>query len=228
MKKIFLLVTISFLTVTLAFGIDEKSKTGFFGGIDIGAINFNDSITERFLKPVFLYGLRGGYQFYGSARYGVRAGIHLNMAGYSVDIPSARSSQKTKIFGLRYGIDVDYLYDFYDDSRITIGLSAGLGYEFANYFAHIKTTSTTTRPYGPSIPTDQNLNLFGGGAYLRLGLHTYYLNQQIEIGISRPFGFGGSDSSYPSYGQAKDLTSLISYANVFTSTSFYFTYTYRY
>lgn len=228
MKKIFLWVAISFLAVTSAFGIDEKSKTGFFGGIDIGAITLSDSITNELLKPAFLYGLRGGYQFYGSARYGVRAGIHLNMAGYSADILTQTSSQKTNIFGLRYGIDVDYLYDFYDDTRMTIGLSAGLGYEFANYFSHIKTT-TTPKSFRPntSTPTDEDLNLFGGGAYLRLGLHTYYLNQQIEIGISRPFSNSGSSDSYPSYGQ-KDPASLIIRANVFTFTSFYFTYTYRY
>ncbi|WP_095295933.1 outer membrane beta-barrel protein [Helicobacter sp. 13S00482-2] len=52
--------------------------------------------------------------------------------------------KKANYPGLRYGIDVDYLYDFYNTSKDSIGLSFGFGYELANYVARTTTIDNRT------------------------------------------------------------------------------------
>lgn len=222
MNKLFLSIAASFLMTTSVFGVDEKLKTGFFGGIDLGTVSFYDS------RPVFSYGLKGGYQFYGSLKHGMRLGTYLSMGSYGVDSNNSLESTNTSYFGLRYGIGVDYLYDFYDNANMTLGFSVGLGYELANHFVKYKKSTPSSssgggRPGSATTNTDINFKVFGGGSQLRLGAHAYFLNHQVELGVLSPFETGG----YLSNGKEKvglvDQKILIN-----TFSSFYFSYTYRF
>lgn len=220
MNKLFLSIVASFLMITSVFGVDEKLKTGFFGGIDLGTVSFYDS------RPVFSYGFKGGYQFYGSLKHGMRLGTYLSMGSHGEDTNTSTESVNMNYFGLRYGIGVDYLYDFYDNANMTLGFSVGLGYELANHFVKYKRSTYSSgggRPGSATTNTDVNFKVFGGGSQLRLGAHAYFLNHQIELGVLKPF----EDSGYLSNGKEKVGPSEQK-ISINTYSSFYFSYTYRF
>lgn len=249
------------LISSLTYGMDEKQKSGYFAGIDLGSSSFSygDSVSlstggssyssyptsvfdfTPLTQTAFTYGLKGGYQLYVTPKQGFRIGGHISMGSYirqAKDTSAMKGKtssatdmeKKANYFGLRYGVDVDYLYDFYNTNRDSIGLSFGLGYELANYIAG-KTTITD----GTSIITYKN-SLFGNGAYLNLGAHYYLNHNQFEFGVKIPFNVFGFFTSYVASGEEKQSIPSTSSmpiegyqtANLVVSTTVNFSYTYRF
>ncbi|PAF41115.1 outer membrane beta-barrel protein [Helicobacter sp. 11S03491-1] len=241
MNKFYASITMVSLIASLSLGMDEKAKTGFFGGLDLSVANYHYSdlpdlagiasssasgakLSEVIVGPQsrssFNYGLKGGYQFYFTPKHGVRATIHFLMGNYNGDQKamisptsggggtstsgiSISNTGSVSYFGLRYGVSVDYLYDFYNSDKSAIGLSAGFGYELANYVGG-KAKNVATTPLGDKITEAKN-SLFGTGTYLNLGTHYYFTHSQIEFGLKIPFNTFGSDS-YVANGATKNTS----------------------
>ncbi|MDO7253918.1 outer membrane beta-barrel protein [Helicobacter cappadocius] len=254
MKKLFLCAVCSCLIATNSFGMNEDGKTGFFAGIDLSAATFKylDDVTGERIPPgdntyvlgthykaSFNYGIKFGYQFYGTPNHGLAITAHLNMGDYSINAKDTESAKagvsvdkKSNYFAFRYGVDMDYLFDFYNSQSNAIGLSAGIGYEFANYIKG-KTDINFSGDMKANIDSFRN-SLFGNGAYINLGLHYYFEKHQFEIGARLPFSIFGSDS-YNANGNAQSELSKTSatspiYQNVkiIANASYHFNYTYRF
>lgn len=240
-----------------SYAMDAERKSGVFGGVDLSVATFKyiDSATGENIPPEdttyslgeankasFNYGLKIGYQFYGTQNHGVRISAHLNMGEYSVSandnsLTSAGNSmdKKSSYFGLRYGIDLDYLFDFYNSQSSSIGLSAGLGYEFANYIKG-KTNINFSGNSNEEIIGFKN-SPSGNGAIINLGLHYYFEAHQFEIGARLPFSIfssnnynaSGDTQSVPSMGDVSKTPAPI-YQNVkiIANASYHLSYTYRF
>lgn len=240
-----------------SYAMDAERKSGVFGGVDLSLATFKykDSATGESISPTddlyylgemnkvsFNYGLKIGYQFYGVQNHGVRITGHLNMGQYSVNTsePSSTSSgisidKKSSYFGLRYGIDLDYLFDFYNSESSTIGLSAGLGYEFANYIKGKTDINFSGQSNDRVIGFNNSPS--GNGALINIGLHYYFENHQFEIGARLPFSIFSSNSynangdthSLPEKASTSGLSPLI-YQNVkiIANASYHLSYTYRF
>ncbi|PAF46207.1 hypothetical protein BKH46_08490 [Helicobacter sp. 12S02634-8] len=229
---------------------DKDPKSGFFAGIDLSLANFSYSDSgspisiDSEIRTSFNYGLKGGYQLYFNPRHGVRIGAHLNMGSYNVydkgtntttytSTPTLEYDNKASYYGLRYGIDVDYLYDFYNAHQTSIGLSAGFGYELANFLGG-KITSVTT-PITPTAKTPATIrttknSLFGTGAYFNLGTHYYFLNHQVELGLRIPLNIF-FPINYAANGTTKNViagTPYYQYGLIAPLTSVHLSYTYRF
>lgn len=245
------------LVMVDSYAMDAERKSGVFGGIDLSVATFKykDSVTGEAISPVdspyhlgemnkasFNYGFKVGYQFYGVQNHGVRITGHLNMGQYSVNTSDSSSTssgavidKKSNYFGLRYGIDLDYLFDFYNSQSSTIGLSAGLGYEFANYIKG-KTDINFSGPSNDHLIGFDN-SPSGNGALINIGFHYYLENHQFEIGARLPFSIFSSNS-YSANGDTQSspektstsMTSPIIYQNVkiIANASYHLSYTYRF
>lgn len=110
----------------------KEQKSGFFIGIMYGGnINFNPAIrtsTITIANTLFnplLFGLRVGYQDYNNAI------LYPSYFGYQVYIDIMAS------FGANgaivSGINMDFLYDFFEKKHVSIGLSIGLGFGSARF-----------------------------------------------------------------------------------------------
>lgn len=189
MKKFYGSLLLASLVASMSYGMDAKAKSGFFAGVDLSAAQYNFNYYNSFWtvgnqnRTTFNYGIKGGYQFYGNENHGLRVGLHLNMGNYSPTLLSS-SLVTTNIdyYGLRYGVDVDYLYDFYNTESASLGLSVGIGYELANY---VGGKGADSQGFTAKVPA-----LFGNGAYLNLGAHYYIGHSQIEVGLRLPSIFG--------------------------------------
>lgn len=232
--------------------MEADRKSGAFAGVDLSVATFKyiDSTTGKTIAPMdntyslgeankasFNYGLKVGYQFYGVQNHGVRITGHLNMGQYSVHTSDTSSvsaeigtDKKSSYFGLRYGIDLDYLFDFYNSESSTIGLSAGLGYEFANYVKG-KTDINFSGKANEHIIGFEN-SPSGNGALINVGLHYYFEGHQFEIGARLPFSVFGSNN-YNASGDAQSMTPKANdlvYQNVkiIANASYHLSYTYRF
>ncbi|PAF53213.1 hypothetical protein BKH42_07105 [Helicobacter sp. 13S00482-2] len=249
MKKLFLATISGFLIITNSFGMDAKEKTGFFVGIDLNAATFkySDDIQKNLMLPSneaslgthyktsFNYGVKIGYQFYGTPHHGLRLGAHLNMGDYSLSMEDGSQTtagiyieKKASYFALRYGMDMDYLFDFYNSLNTSLGLSAGVGYEFANYI-NGKTNINFAGNGNGNLISFQN-SLFGNGAYINVGLHYYFKKHQFAFETRLPFSVFGSDS-YSADGSTKAIpekSSSFVYQNVkiTANASYHFNYAY--
>lgn len=257
MKKLYFGAICACLMVADSYAMDAGRKSGVFGGVDLSVATFKyiDDVTGGQISPTdstyilgeanrasFNYGLKVGYQFYGTQNHGVRITGHLNMGQYSIhkSETSLVSSEigmdkKSSYFGLRYGVDLDYLFDFYNSESSSVGLSAGLGYEFANYIKG-KTDVNFTGASSDNIVGFQN-SPSGNGAIINVGLHYYFESHQFEIGARLPFSvFGSNDynasgdtQSTPAKGSsAQDPTPVHQNVKIIANASYHLSYTYRF
>ena len=82
------------------------------------------------------------------------------------------------------GIEANFLYDFFQKNNHTLGMSAGLGYDFvygANFYADFVTTQ-------PSHLIEKNISL--SLLSPKLGLHYYYKHHQFGLKLSFDKAFG--------------------------------------
>lgn len=257
MKKLYFGAVLMSLIMANAYAMEADRKSGAFVGADISVAPFKyvDNITGEGIAPgntqyalgtknnvSFNYGLKIGYQFYGTKNHGVRITGHFNMGQYSLNasedstIDGVSFDKTSSYFGLRYGIDLDYLFDFYNSENYALGFSAGLGYEFANYvkgktdikFSGKKTDNLATFENSPS----------GNGALINLGFHYYFENHQFEIGVRLPFSIfsentytaRGNTHSTPNKPASSTTPTEVVYQNVkiIANPSYHLSYTYRF
>lgn len=240
-----------------SYAMDLERKSGAFGGLDLSLATFKyiDNVTGQGIsstdslyslgeanKVSFNYGLKIGYQFYGTQNHGVRITGHLNMGEYSLKTTDSSSfsdgssaDKKSSYFGLRYGIDLDYLFDFYNSQSSSIGLSVGLGYEFANYIKG-KTNISFSGKTSQQVVEFEN-SPSGNGATINLGLHYYFEAHQFEIGAKLPFSvFGSNDynasgdtqSTMTKGAGSKDPSPIYQNVKIIANASYHLSYTYRF
>lgn len=146
----------------------------------------------RAQRANFNMGVVGGYQHYfgNTQKHGIKMSAHLYGGTPSVvDTPmrDVRTSLTTTYTPLSFGLDVKYVYDFFNHMgkhRHTLGLSVGVGWRMYEYFARIQALHTRIGVLTPSNPQ----NIFNQGFYPTIGLHYYVNHHQFAIN----YRFGGA------------------------------------
>lgn len=90
---------------------------------------------------------------------------------------------------LSAGIEANFLYDFFQKNDHTLGMSAGLGYDFVygvNFYANRANTDAFTEDF--KHMTDKNIIL--SVLSPKLGLHYYYKHHQFGLKLSFDKAFG--------------------------------------
>ncbi len=144
----------------------------------------------RAQRANFNMGIVGGYQHYfgNTQKHGIKVSAHLYGGTPSVvntPMRDVRTSLTTTYTPLSFGLDVKYVYDFFNHigkHRHTLGLSVGVGWRMYEYFASIEAFHTRIGVLTPSNPQ----NIFNQGFYPTIGLH-YYLNHH-QFAINYRFG----------------------------------------
>ncbi|PAF42162.1 hypothetical protein [Helicobacter sp. 11S03491-1] len=180
---------------------NKDSKNGFFLGVEgnLGKFIFTPYDTEStFFQPslstTFDIGLVGGYQHYfgESQRHGLKVSAHL-YSGYISSNLDTKINQRdsdgnltSNLIALRssysyipikVGLDVKYLWDFFEKGKHTLGLNVGLGYEFSVYTGG----KIMTKSIDGYLKTNKINNIFSNMIYPVIGLHYYYGHHQFEV-----------------------------------------------
>lgn len=155
-------------------------------------------------------GIKFGYQYYFDKEalgvkqaYGISASLYIG-AGNPIegetfqtlkDNPLASYIYKTSYIPIRTGIDINFLWDFWEKGSHTLGLSAGFQYKFG-YYKNTKAEvinslsgEKLTEVNSENAFTDLMIHSF----VPKIGLHYYYDNHQFEITTS--FGISYSSSN---------------------------------
>lgn len=112
-------------------------ESGAFVGVDLGMSNakmtqkdstgFMDNTTTT--KFSFRYGLMGGYKWFFTESFGLRAYLQVNNG--SLTLKSVDPSGKDNFNTLNVMANVDALWNFYNTQEDSIGLFAGLSFGYA-------------------------------------------------------------------------------------------------
>ena len=119
------------------------------------------------------------------------------------------------------GIEANFLYDFFQKNNHTLGMSAGLGYDFVygvNFYANKANTNEFTENF-KNFLSNATLSLLSP----KLGLHYYYKHHQFGLKLSFDKAFGKNILSVyePNMG---DVSNLENRFNFFITTSLSYTY----
>ena len=221
---------------------EKLDKTGFFigGGIGLGGSDKNkiklSSIGREagegwalangtYVNNTFFttdINIIGGYQkYFGEAqKQGVRGVFQI---GFSTKINvSTGGAQYTTLSGFNIAISADYLYDFWESGKQTLGVSAGLGYKYNAGFVSSLDDKKTDNAI---IKTILGSRIDYHSITERIGIHYYYGRHQIECLLSLEPVIGGRDSfdyTGPDYPPTR-----VRYTNSFYY-NFNLNYTYRF
>ncbi len=185
-------------------------ESGAFVGVDLGISNaamtqeMGDLTNSTFTIGNFRYGLMGGYKYFFTESFGLRAYLQVNngtnhgaqtmgtmeisAGGSTIDIPvqNGRPSFST----LNVMANVDALYNFYTSEQSSAGLFAGLSFGYAiHYGGVVKEQVDLLDQMGISY------NPSGFDMGINFGLRTIFAkNHGVEF-FSR-FGVVGASNSY--------------------------------
>lgn len=119
------------------------------------------------------------------------------------------------------GIEANFLYDFFQKDNHTLGMSAGLGYDFVygvNFYANKANTNEFTENF-KNFLSNATLSLLSP----KLGLHYYYKHHQFGLKLSFDKAFGKNILSVyePNMG---DVSNLENRFNFFITTNLSYAY----
>ena len=120
------------------------------------------------------------------------------------------------------GIEANFLYDFFQKNNHTLGMSAGLGYDFVygvNFYANRANTDQFTEAL--KNMTDKNIIL--SILSPKLGLHYYYKHHQFGLKLSFDKAFGKNITKDRDM-LFNDTLNFESIFNFFITTSLSYTY----
>lgn len=170
------------------------SKNGILFGIELsggfGEIFQNASLLDPALhqafknskKIAFDGGLKVGYQHYFGLGLGIRVGGYMgvgNPIGQKLSIKKDSTTHATVDFEISYlpiktGVDLEGLWDFWEEGKHTLSLSFGVGYRFVYY----KNIQSSSNDFLVSLsPLDEMLH----EVYPQIGLSYYYERHQISL-----------------------------------------------
>lgn len=185
----------------------KKPKNGIFLGIEgelgtnlldiyVDGQNYDIPSYSYFWSvrsTTFDLGLMGGYQHYfgESQRHGIKASAHIYSGfgnNWEFELENDRHD-KIQTYNISYipikiGFDVKYLWDFLERGKHTLGLNAGLGWQF-NW--HVNGSITATSSNSSEKYNEKLKDIFSHGFYPVIGLHYYYGHHQFEA----LYRFGG-------------------------------------
>lgn len=235
--------------------VEKLNKTGFFigggiglGGSDNGKIRLSDKTygQDGFIEDNSYYrntffttdiNITGGYQkYFGEAqKQGIRGVLQI---GFSTKINAAAGYNEDKLYnpnekikhsfnGFNIALSTDYLYDFWESGKQTLGVSAGLGYKYnAGFVGSLSVGNNSTGYRNGDIKNFLAKYIDYHSIIERIGIHYYYGRHQIELLASlEPVIAKSKDSLYY---YEKDLgTTKLFYTNSFYY-NFNLNYTYRF
>lgn len=191
--------------------------------------NHNTRLPNR-SSATFDLGIIGGYQHYFGylQKHGIKVSAHFQYGTKNnwniTDIKgNASLVMDFSYMPIRSGLDVKYIYDFYQQNRHTVGLNIGLGYGVDSYvkgdvLVKVITLGNTTVGASESLK-----DLFAQGVYPVIGFHYYYSNHQFEI-LYR----GGGILDIKGNGETT-IANLLIFKKTLASTSYLtLNYTYRF
>lgn len=193
--------------------VGKMSKSGFFLGIEG---NFGESTLKvkhtfssgagfedgNTLSSHFAFdgGLKLGYQHY----FGEKQSLGIRFSAYGgAGVPlktkttiNGNGNGEKRFFESSYlpikaGVDLDFLWDFFEKEEHTLGLTLGVGYRF-NYYLSLEKTQNVFVTNGTlhENPNLQNINFqntYLHDFYPQIGLHYYLGHHQFELN----YRFGG-------------------------------------
>lgn len=134
------------MAATLVLHMLTAEESGVFVGADLGVSNLTltiqtkDELDTRTNSALslgnFRYGLIGGYKWFFTENFGIRAYFQVNNGTNQIPIsPLYNESQKHRsIKTLNTMLNVDALYNFYSTQENASGIFAGLSLGYAKHF----------------------------------------------------------------------------------------------
>lgn len=220
----------------------KQEKNGFFIGIE-GAfgMSYYNRVSEApalimSQNPPFLdVGILGGYQHYfdESASHGIQVALRfVSGLGYGSEFQNTymdhdhnnngpireyeRHASHTFI-PLKMGVEVQYLWDFFQRPLHVLGLNVGLGYEAGVYWSDFEAFDSKV----PDLPLIAKSVFLLQGAYPLIGLHYLY---QSHHQFACNYRFGGILGMVSA---PQDLLDVASF-NLSTQSFFALSYAYKF
>lgn len=174
-------------------------------------------------SPSFDGGIKLGYQYYFDKEalgikqaYGIGIGLYIGagipISGETYATFNPQDPQdpnrglsyilKSSYIPIRTGIDINFLWDFWEKGNHTLGLSAGFRYKFSYYKNTEAEWSNSRGEVASEVNADNSYEDLMIHSFIpKIGLHYYYDNHQFEITTS--FGI-----SYSSQNIREDMSAL--------------------
>lgn len=187
------------VALALSSMLAANEKNGFFIGMEAGftpsATNYANFLGREFTVPskqktrAFPLGLTLGYQYYFTQSQGISLQARAAYATYKtsktqLSEPTPGNRPQNTSFdininteALHFGIDANYLFDFFATENHVLGLDAGVGLDFV-YFL-----STKHEWKNPHATLNNSLGEYSSMALaLGFGVH-YYFKTHHQLGI---------------------------------------------
>lgn len=153
-----------------------QKKSGFVVGVEALFGSFTthqENISQTSSGFSLMGGFYGGYQHYFDDNFGIRALLSIHDGTPIIgEINLGNQIFQTSALPFWVGTQLDVLWDFWQTGEHTLGISAGLGYNFEIYHAREAKINQTTH----TLP-----NLYQHNLYPILGIHYYYGHHQMSL-----------------------------------------------
>ena len=185
-------------------GVAMAEESGAFVGVDLGLSNgkmTRETMGSEQIQDVnfgFRYGLMGGYKWFFTESFGLRAYLQVNNGSLKLkDMPATPNTYNT----LNVMANVDALYNFYASEASSAGLFAGLSFGYAIHYGKAVDGLTAGGLKNPS----------GFDMGINFGLRTIFAkNHGVEF-FSR-FGVIGASATGDQGGTETKMSILQPYA----------------
>lgn len=194
-------------------------ESGAFVGVDLGLSNaamtqeMGDLTNSTFTIGNFRYGLMGGYKWFFTESFGLRAYLQVNNGSNhgakTVDFYTGLQNGRPSFSTLNVMANVDALYNFYTSESSSAGLFAGLSFGYAIHYGGVVKEQVDSMDqagisYSPS-GFDMGINLglrtifakhHGVEFFSRIGVmgasnsYTITMGADVKETILQPYAFG--------------------------------------
>ncbi|RDU71488.1 hypothetical protein [Helicobacter brantae] len=165
----------------------KLSNFSFNGGIKFGYQHYFDKEA---------LGVKQAYGIGGSVCIG--AGIPINntieYTQFNFQNWEQTFKYNSQFLPINFGLDINFLWDFWESGEHTLGLSAGIGYTM-NYYKSIKNDNNAQavgvvngQPAQGDVFSQPLKDMISHNIYPQIGLHYYYGSHQFSLNFRLDFG----------------------------------------
>ncbi|MCE3047345.1 outer membrane beta-barrel protein [Helicobacter kayseriensis] len=153
-----------------------QKKSGFVVGVEAlfgSSTIHHENVSQSSSGFSLMGGFYGGYQHYFDDHFGIRALLSVHDGTPIIgNVDLANQTFQISALPFWVGTQLDVLWDFWQKEEHTLGISAGLGYNFETYHAREAKINQTTYTLS---------NLYQHNLYPIIGFHYYYGHHQMSL-----------------------------------------------